>query len=387
MLTRTSYIAAFACLLAACATEPAEQPAELATVEQAAVSPEGRGVWMHYHTGSAYGTGEIIGNASLESLAHTRLSNWDVHRVYGGYRDLPVTDAADIAAWNASLFAAGIQSQLLLGGPHHIFPGTDCRGQLLEHIDERLIDFHDNGGSPRPLAERFLALHLDVEPQAFSPAAFGTGGPPACAPTSEYWAVTSSRATLFGYLYDTYVDVRAHLDGAGYADLPLYVDLPGGGYSSTSFDGADTPDFTAGIDWMAQVGALVTGITYMTYARDNAPQIRLDVLDERLVLLDSTEARVSVNAKERFPWSSLLTWTSLGALWDVVEDLEDGSGLYAYDVDLHNYRYMASPWLAVAAHLPSHVTSRLLARARAYAEAHAERREWRRARRQAVVRR
>ena len=205
-----------------------------------------------------------------------------------------------------------------------------------------------------PLAafERFDGLHLDLEPQAFKSGYYGTGGPPTCAPTSEYWDATTSRAQLLELLLDTYIEVRAFLDGHGYADFPIYVDLPVWIDTSSSIDWSDTPDFSSAGVWFVDVAAVVDGITFMSYERDNAADIRTSVIGERFMLLFSTDFRVSVNAKERVPFSSTLTWTSPSQLWSVVSDLQSGTGLYAYGVDIHNYRYLASPWFLSPAPSP-----------------------------------
>ena len=91
-------------------------------------------------------------------------------------------------------------------------------------------------------------------------------------------------------------------------------------------------------------------MTFMTYENDDPADIRIDIIGERMVLLDSIDVRPSLNAKERVGWSSIHTWTSFSQFFDVVEDLESGTGLYRYNVDIHNYRYLANPWPIVMKH-------------------------------------
>ena len=315
-----------------------------------------RGLWMHYHSGDSYGTSTIVGNPSAEVLAIWRMTNWSIGRVYGGYRDLPVTNRFDLASWNQKLHQAGISSQLLLGVPHHIFPGVECREALLNQIEERLIDFHEGPPTVGPWSaipltsfQRFDGLHLDIEPQAFGPDYYASDPPPACAPISEYWS-PATRAELFERLYDTLVDVRDFLDTNGYTNMPIYIDLPYWVDTSSSFDWGTTPDFTNGIDWIFSASQIVDGMTFMTYENDDPADIRIDIIGERMVLLDSIDVRPSLNAKERVGWSSIHTWTSFSQFFDVVEDLESGTGLYRYNVDIHNYRYLANPWPIVMKH-------------------------------------
>lgn len=303
-------------------------------------APTGRGLWMHVNAGDPLGTDAVVGNPAAESLALARMGLWDVGRVYGGYDDRPVTERATVAAWNSQLDASGVDSQLLLGSAIHLFPGAACRGELLDQIDARLRDFHL---APPALApdERFDALHLDIEPHQFKPA--NHPSPPGCADTALYWE-NATRAPLFALLHETLVEVRDHLDANGLADVPVYADLPFWVDTSPAFDWTGTP-YLNGIDWTAQAATVTDGFSYLTYENDDAMAIRDDLIGERMLLLSSTPIRASLNARERALFStSLHTWTYQSDLFGVAADLEAGTGLFAYDVDLHNYRYLAAPW-------------------------------------------
>jgi hypothetical protein len=90
------------------------------------------------------------------------------------------------------------------------------------------------------------------------------------------------------------------------------------------------------MDWLTQVAGEVDGMTFMTYERDSASSIDSSVSGESSL---STALRVSVNARERAPLSSITTWTDLNAMWSVVDDLES-THCGARPVDLFNYRYL-----------------------------------------------
>ncbi len=312
---------------------------------QARPKPQ-RGLWMHYHSGNSYGMGHIIGNTAAENIAISRLNTWKIKRVYTGLKTLPISNRTDVAAWNNRLHINGIQSQLLLGKPHYIFPGAGCRDVLIERIQTRLIDFHEGTG-PGMLGtltanERFDGLHLDIEPHQFKSSYYGNNTP-SCAPTSMYWSA-ATRAELFALLYDTLAEVRTYLDNNGHADLPIHIDLPYWVDSSSNFDWNTTPDFTDGSDWIYSTSLIVDGMSFMTYGIDDPNSIRSKIAGERSLLLDSIDVRPAVNAKERSAWSNTITWTYVSDLKNVVEDLESGTGLLGYGVDIHNYRYLFNPW-------------------------------------------
>lgn len=322
-------------LLTGCPLLGHEEPAKPA---RACGDVDQRGVWMYRHPGHPLGTDAIVGVDADEDAAIAQLGADRVTRVYGNYGDRPRDDAGAIAAWNAKLAAAGIESQLLLGDGDDIFPG--CLDELLVDIDERLIDFHAGTSSPD---ERFTAVHLDIEPQQYKQS---TAFPETTScglrlPEWMFWdtLTPAEKGERYELLLAAFAQVRAHLDGHGAAGIPLYVDLAPWIDSSTSLAWTDTPDIADGTDWLVQAATHVDGMTFMTYERDTAALIESSVAVELTV---GTEVRVSVSAKERPPYSdtgSPLTWPALTDLWAVVEDIEVDQ-CDERPVDLFTYRYL-----------------------------------------------
>jgi len=308
----------------------------------ASASQAKRGLWMYYHRGKEHGLNRIIGDDIAQSIALSNLQFWSVGRVYGSYSNLPITHANEVAYWNKELAQRGIESQLLLGMPTHIFPGSGCREKLLTQLKTRLIDFHNGENNSPPLQneQRFSALHLDIEPHQFKTNSYKN--PPTCAPTNLYWR-SSTRAVLFAHLYDTLVAVRSYLDAHGHAQLPINIDLPYWVDSSNNFNWRSTPRFDSGIDWLTAVSEVVNGMTFMTYANDSAQSIR-SKLDGENAALGGANIHPALNAKERKAWSSTITWHSLGQFLSAMEQLEDSASATSYGVDIHNYRYLVTRW-------------------------------------------
>jgi hypothetical protein len=304
-----------------------------ATSDAGCANPAERGVWMYRHPGNPLGTDHIVGDAAEETTAIANLQADRITRVYGNYGDRPASDTAAVGSWNAQLDTAGIDSQLLIGDGDDIFPG--CRDDMLQRVQARLIDF---SGQVSP-SEQFDALHLDIEPQQYKQ---GTAWPQttSCGLRVQDWPYwddldSAGRAERYEMLRQTFIDVRNYLDTNGHAATPVYVDLAPWIDSSSNFDWT-TPPITNGDDWLTQVATEVTGITFMTYERDNAASIDSSVAGESSL---NTELRVSVNAKERAPLSSTTTWTDLNAMWTVVQDLE-ATHCGSRPVDLFAYRYL-----------------------------------------------
>jgi hypothetical protein len=303
-----------------------------AALDAGCAAPE-RGAWMYRHPGNPLGTEVIVGDPAEEATALANLQAAEITRIYGNYGDRPVDDTATIASWNSQLDAAGIDSQLLIGDGDDIFPG--CKEEMLEKVQQRLIDFNAAVAAD----EQFDALHLDIEPQQYKQsAAFPTTT--SCGlrlPDWPYWddLDDAGRADRYEMLRQTLSDVRDYLDNNGHAATPIYVDLAPWIDTSSNFDWAATA-VSDGTDWLGQVTADVDGITFMTYERDSAAQIDSSVSGESSL---ATELRVSVNAKERAPLSSTITWTDLNAMWGVVDDLE-ATHCGERAVDLFNYRYL-----------------------------------------------
>lgn len=307
-----------------------------------------RGMWMYRHPGQALGTDILIDdttNDNTDELAViANLSTKLVSRVYGNYGSRPIDDASDIAAWNALLDAAGIQSQVLIGDAEDIFPPSDgaaislCRQTLLDEIQERFIDFN-NGHLP---AEQFKALHLDIEPQQYNAPSTSCGYRMMNYPS---WSTLTKiqKAERYMMLLDTLNEVRQYLDSNGQGSAEIFIDLAPwvDSMPSMSFTWPSTfGSFTAmnGQDWLTQAAAIVDGITFMTYSysRETATQIYNSVGYEVGL---ATDVRVSVNAKERLPYSTgtPLWLMDLSDMWSTVDGYELN---YCQGMDLFAYKYI-----------------------------------------------
>ena len=204
-----------------------------------------RGVWFWGDAGSPWGSIAIVGDSAKEDSTVTFLNNKGVKRVYGSYQNRPVSVPGTIANWNVKLHTADIESQCLFSDNGMIFPST--RWALLDKIEERVMYFNF-WPTPRPTAERFDAIHLDLEPQALS--AWDT-------------ATASEKRDMLMDLRDTYEAIRLLVVAWGYPGFPIYADL------ATWFD--KNPGQIGWLDdadrdqWYADIMTHLTGVTYMAF--------------------------------------------------------------------------------------------------------------------------
>lgn len=234
-----------------------------------------RGVWFWNKTSiwvdgvkieSPHSSKFVVGDGVKEDEAIRFMRCQKIKEVYGSYQNRPRDEPLPIRAWNAKLYAAGIESQLLISGfdpedtarladPDHL--------ELVENVQERLIDFNNTPGMPA--TERFTGLHLDLEPQSL-----------------EYWQDTATEADkrlMLEQLRDAYADIRAALDAAGFAGFPIYADIP------YTWDKMPAPHPDAGSigwasasdrdGWFAAISAQLTGISIMTFSasKDTLPEL------------------------------------------------------------------------------------------------------------------
>ena len=244
---------------------------------------QNRGVWFWGSTtlpgggASPYGSIDVVGDTVAENETVAFFTSYGVKMVYGSYQNRPVSEPAVIAAWNAKLDAAGISSQLLLDGIAVNDPAF--MASLLNKVTNRLINFNNSLADP---AEKFDALHLDLEPQGL---ALWDGGTPAV------------KRALLDDLLLAYEDVRALLDTAGFTGLPIYADIPFF-WDKLPADGgsvgwADATDRDA---WFNDVAAVLDGVSVMTFSKDNFPAADAAIDYERTVGLPG-EARLGIQPK------------------------------------------------------------------------------------------
>lgn len=287
-----------------------------------------RGLWFWQDSGNPWGSEAIVGSLGLENSTIAFFTSHWIKRLYGSYGNRPVSEPAVIAAWNAKLQAAGIESQVLFAQHNWIFPAD--RPTLLTHITNRVINFNSAPG--RTAAQKFDAIHLDLEPHALA----------------EWSGLTSAQKRSYLLdLRDTFVDVRAHLTAAGLPNFPVYADLP------VWFD--NFPPDPSGIGWLSAVdrdqwfndiAVPLTGVSLMAFERETFSLINNGVTWERTNI---TGAVVRVGIQPKIPE----TWADVPAFNNMMETLETAYGTGGA-VDIENYRrwreeLAAQPLVPVAA--------------------------------------
>lgn len=288
-----------------------------------------RGVWFWREAGNVWGSDNIVGTGAQENATIAFFNARQVRRVYGSYGDRPVTEPSVIAAWHVKLHASGIQAQSLMSENTWIHVAN--RPTLLSHITTRLLNFNSAPG--RIPAEKFDALHLDIEPQALP----------------EWSALTpSQKRSYLLLLRDTYADVRAHFVAAGlptfpvYADLPVWFDnLPAGGGSIGWLNAADRDQ------WYLDIATSLTGITLMPFDRTTFSSIDNGVMWERANFTKPVRCGLEADIGPG------QTWPSVPDFHNMMETIETAYGPSAA-TDVQSYRLWreeiaSQPILPVAA--------------------------------------
>jgi hypothetical protein len=255
----------------------------------------------------------------LEDATISFLNARGVNKLYGSYQNRPVSEAATIRNWNGKLHAAGIQSQCLFSDNHRIFPAE--RAALLTKIENRVILFNDPvSGPPISFAERFHAVHLDLEPQALN-GTFGYDWDDQSAADKRAWLL---------HLRDTYADIRDLLVSHGLATFPIYADLPVWFYKLPA-DGGQIGwlDAADRDQWFADIMTSLTGVSFMPFENPNLTAI-VNSMSTEHTLIDPARIRIGhmcdVGA----------TWPNYATFWMMTYALEDQYGSRA--VDIQSYR-------------------------------------------------
>lgn len=286
-----------------------------------------RSVWFWQDTNSPFGSANIVGTNALENQTVAFLQGKSVKRVYGSYGQKPVTDPPVIAAWNAKLQAAGIQSQFLMSENTWIFPSNHA--SFLSKISARVIDFNNAPG--RTVPQKFDGIHLDIEPHALT----GPGG----------WSsltATDKRDYLF-LLRDTYALVRQHLTNEGAPTFPVYADLPVW-FDKLPVDGGQIgwTDAAERNQWFADLAVSLTGITLMAFDQTSFSAISNSVSWERANTF-GLDVRVGLEADI----GATNTWTTLPDFNAMMQTVEVAFG-FGDAVDIQSY----SLWRQAVATLP-----------------------------------
>ncbi len=168
-----------------------------------------------------------------------------------------------------------MQSQLLIDGNAVNDPAEVIN--IKNKITNRLINFNMGMGSND--ARKFDALHLDLEPQGLAA-----------------WATPVAKRALLTDLLNAYLDIRAHLDTAGFTAMPIYADIPFF-FDKLPVDGGsvDWADATDRDNWFAAVNAVLDGVSIMTFSKDNATALEVATAYERGAIPDN--ARIAIQPK------------------------------------------------------------------------------------------
>lgn len=217
-----------------------------------------RGAWFWYQSSDPNGAANIVGDPAREDEAIAFLRQWNVGRLYGSYSSLPTTAPAELAAWNAKLAGAGIDSYVMLSEPTLILPSQQAN--LASLVNTRLINFNNARSDP---AERFVGIEMDLEPH-----------------TLPQWSSGSNadRRDLLLDLRDAFAAVRSQLDGGGYAGALTSAALP------TWFDTSGTIGWSSSSQrdqWFVDVGQSLDEVSLMAYETSSVSTILSSTSYER----------------------------------------------------------------------------------------------------------
>lgn len=259
-----------------------------------------RSVWFWASPSSLYGSASIVGNPVRETQTIDFFNGNHIKHVYGSYQNRPVSEPGAIAAWNAKLDAAGIESQFLMSENTWIFPSNHIG--FLEKITDRVINF--NAG--HPAAERFDGLHLDIEPQGL-----------------PEWSALSlaQQRDYLNLLRDTYAAVRTHFNTNGLPAFPIHADLP------VWFDNLESIGWTDAAErdvWFAAISTNLTGISLMPFDRNTFGNIDNGVGWERANI---TNASVRIGLESDIGAGA--TWPTSLDFDAMMETLETNYGIAA----------------------------------------------------------
>jgi hypothetical protein len=296
-----------------------------------------RGIYFWARTGAdSPAADQVVGDPVLEELAVQEFARLGITRVYTSLNDRPVTEPAVVAAWNRRLHAAGIRSDLLMSENTWLF---ECRRSgLLRMVGRRFVTF--NAGRSDP-AERFIGLHLDIEPH-------GLRGALDC-DTHEVadWGSMSIEAKR-GYVQDlvtTLEEVRQLLDGAGLAHAELHADIP---LWLDELHEPSNPEqgfyWSSGREreaWFAALSQPLAGVTVMAYCRRGRERLDAAVQDE--VARFRGQVRVGLSARSIAPRADSCpapTWQDVPDLLTGIAGVEQRLGKRIGGVDVYSFSWL-----------------------------------------------
>ena len=291
------------------------------------------GTWWWKKSEHRWGLVNIVGDANKEAAAISELQRWGLDRVYGSYGSRPINEPAVIRNWNNQLDAAGISSQILLSENTWIFP--EYRTNLLELIQLRLINFNAAAAAP---AERFDALHLDIEPQGLSE--WNAAGP-------------AERNGYLLLLRDTFHDVRTYLDSHTAEHIPVYADLPV--WFDNISDSTGWTNETARNAWFADLNRDLDGLSLMAYERSSLSSISSGISWEISTMTNEIRAGLEIDIGPDATWETFEELTNMLAQIQTAFTPEIGTDLhtlYAFE----DYTPPLTSSLSIIASAPDSLT-------------------------------
>src|SRR5215471_18552769 len=195
-----------------------------------------RGVWC-WSTPAPYGLNYIIGTNSLQNAAVAQFKMWGISHIYGFYGTQLQTASGQtsLAAWNTLLNNNGIESQLLISD------------YTLASGDNNIILKMINFNKAQPLAARFKAVHLDLEPWGL-----------------PSWPTDDKYNDLLN-LAGEYQQVRTELDTNGQSNVLIYADLADW---LDSLSAVNWPSIAERDQWFSGILTTLPGITLMAYEQN-----------------------------------------------------------------------------------------------------------------------
>lgn len=277
------------------------------------VAPIYRGLYFHRDPdipgaiGDTFGTIHVVGNAARESEMLDWLQTFGIRRLFGEYGNFPRDEPEKMAAWNAQLATACIESQLYLRAKD--VQSETFISDVTTYLTANLINYN-NEYADSPDAQ-FKSLRLDFVPHQQT-------SWPTLTPTQR-------RALLYDQR-DAYLAVKDHLEAAGFGDFPLHADIIP---ELDDMDFIGWPDDAARAGWYASVLGVVDSITIKTTAI-TAPEIEAQMAYERSVIPPCRVRLGMYSHTTANPWPDLETFEDMLLHW---EGLNSTATSLAADID------------------------------------------------------
>lgn len=279
-----------------------------------------RGMWHWKGYGDSWGTVAVVGDEAKETQVISDYQEMKVKRAYGSYGDRTVTEPNVIAAWNAKLHDAGMESQALFSNA--VSDSTDsvlisevAKNELLSDIQEEVINFNRSRTNSE---ERFDGLHLDIEPQVLI----------------VEWdnGTLESRRQLMESMKDFFVEVEDLINNptTGDPSLKLYADL-GHYFDKLPADGGKV-GWASESDrdqWFNDMSQSLDNVSIMAYGLGTLSSIASTTEYERSVF---AQAEIGLNVKDIGS-----VWVDLNELVGMLEQIESSMG---NETAIHSFRYL-----------------------------------------------